>query len=101
MLCVAAARRPRGPVTVRRAALIFSGSWAERWVANAAASVAVTCFGALPIALALVAPASLMWNVMVVCAASLIFLAWFSRLVHFRGHLRGANNEQPDVIQAG
>ena len=85
----------------RRAALIFSESWAERWVANAAASVAVACFGAVPIALALVAPTSPMWNALVVCAASLTFLAWFSRLVHFRGHLRGTNNEQPDVIQAG
>ncbi len=84
----------------RRAALIFSESWAERWVANAAASVAVVCFGAVPIALALVAPTSLIWNVMVVCVASLTFLAWFSRLVHFRGRLR-AHNEQPDVIQAG
>lgn len=85
----------------RRAALIFSESWAERWVANAAASVAVVCFGAVPIALALVAPTSLMWNVMVVCVASLTFLAWFWRLVHFRGRLRGAHNAQPDVIQAG
>ena len=70
-------------------------------MANAAASVAVACFGAVPIALALVAPTSLIWNVMVVCVASLAFLAWFWRLVHFRGRLRGAHNAQPDVIQAG
>ena len=85
----------------RRAALIFSESWAERWVANAAASLAMVCFGAVPIALALVAPTSLIWNVTVVCVASLSYLAWFSRLVHFRGRLRGAPTEQPDVIQAG
>ncbi len=84
----------------RRAALIFSQAWAERWVANAAASVGIVCFGAMPIALALVAPTNVTWNFLVVGIAYFAFLTWFWRLVGFRGGKRSSSNDAPDAMRA-
>lgn len=85
----------------RRAVQIFGEAWAERWVANAAASASVVFFGAVPIALALVAPTSVAWNILVVGFGCLMFLAWFWRLVGFKGKKRGLSNAVPEAISAG
>jgi len=61
--------------------------WLEAWVPNAAASMMVLIFGALPMAAALVAPTSVGWCIGVVVAYVFAYLVWFKRLVSF-GHLR-------------
>ena len=61
--------------------------WLEAWVPNAAASVLVLLFGAMPMAVALVAPNSVGWCLGVVVAYVFAYLVWFKRLVGF-GRLR-------------
>lgn len=65
--------------------------WVERWVANALASTIVLMFGAVPIVLALFAPASLLWNLAVLALASIVFLTWIKGLIHFRHAKLGAD----------
>lgn len=84
----------------RRTALIFSRSWAERWVTKAAAAMAVVSFGALPIGLEVILPSSAFWNVVVVGGAILGYLIWFGSLVHFRGRTRYNLNRSAPAIRA-
>lgn len=58
--------------------------WAEAWVANAAAAIALLSFGVLPMLAALFAPTSMTWALLVIGAAILGYLVWFKRLVGFR-----------------
>ena len=58
--------------------------WAEAWVANAAAALALLSFGVLPMLAALVAPTSAAWALLVIGTATLGYLVWFKRLVGFR-----------------
>ena len=47
-------------------------------------------FGAVPIVLALFAPASLLWNLAVLALASIAFLTWIEGLINFRHTKLGA-----------
>ncbi len=84
----------------RRARMIFSPSWAERWVANAAAAVAVALLGAVPMTLALVLPASVVWNILVVGAATAGYIFWFGRLVRFQGRWAQLSSKRSEVVRA-
>lgn len=76
----------------RSLARLGQRSGVPAWLPNAAASVRVLVFGAMPMVAALLAPASALWCLGVVVAYVLAYLAWFSGLVGFsRTHPRSAS----------
>jgi UDP-GlcNAc:undecaprenyl-phosphate GlcNAc-1-phosphate transferase len=74
--------------------------WAEAWVANALAGVAVVLFAALPVALALLAPAHTGWQMSVVAVGVLAYLLWFRFLVRWGGW-RKAKQRPVAAVEAG
>lgn len=81
--------------------LLHVWPWAERWVANSAASLAMLLFAALPMGLAMVAPGHTYWNLAVIAASGLIFLAWFGSFVRFTWARRlRTDNASADVVNA-
>jgi UDP-N-acetylmuramyl pentapeptide phosphotransferase/UDP-N-acetylglucosamine-1-phosphate transferase len=73
--------------------------WMEPWVPNAAASVLVLLFGAMPMAAALLAPTSVLWCIAVCVVYVVAYLVWFKRLVGF-GRLRPALPVAPRTQEA-
>jgi len=69
----------------RRAAVLYSAEWAEPWVANAAGSTMVLAFAGVPMALAVIWPEGIVFNIVLVLTGVAAYLFWFMRLVRFRG----------------
>lgn len=86
----------------RSLAMLSRYTWFQPWMPNAAASVRVLAFGAMPMAAALVAPESAIWCLAVVVAYAFAYLAWFSSLVAFgRAHPRaGTALAAPEVASS-
>lgn len=85
----------------RRAAFALNGAWAERWVANSAASSVMICFGVVPMVLAVVWPTSAVWNGVVFGLAVTCYHIWFARLVRFKGRPRMKRDLVVDSRDAG
>ena len=85
----------------RKSALLMARlPWAEAWVANALAGVAVVLIAVPPVALALLAPAHTGWQMGVVALGVLAYLLWFGFLVRWAGWRKAKRQPVAEVDAA-